>query len=152
MARRKPAKDGPKKPLHLVKLCVGVESLEQFQTWAEGRLESLHAAGEREQLFHVTRMTPKRAEEVVGNSLYWVIKGHIQCRQQVIAIEPFQDTDGVRRCRLVFDNAIVPTEWRRKKAFQGWRYFKGRPPPDLPHGQEGLPPALHRELAELGLL
>ena len=142
----------PKKPLHLVKLCVGVDTLDDYAHWAQERLANMRERGEAEQLFHITRMVPRRAEEVVGNSLYWVIKGHIQARQQVLAVEPFQDTDGVRRCRLVLDNHIVPVEWKRKRAFQGWRYFKGQPPADLPDGGGGLPPALHRELADLGLL
>ena len=140
------------KPVHLVKLCVGVDSLDDLSRWADERLAGMRERGEREQLFHVTRMVPRRADEVIGNSLYWVIKGHIQARQQVLAIEPFRDGEGVKRCRLVFDNRIVPVEWKRKKAFQGWRYLKGTPPADLPDGGVGLPPALHRELAELGLL
>lgn len=136
------------RPLHLVKLCVGVESLEDYERSAAQR-RALDPDGRQ---FHVTRMVPKRAAEVVGNSLYWVIKGSIQCRQTIEAIEPFEDADGVRRCRLVLGPEIVPVEWKRKRPFQGWRYLKGRPPADLPEGAVGLPDALRRELMELGLM
>ena len=137
-----------RKPLHLVKLCVGVESLDDYERWVAAR----HAADPENLPFHVTRMVPKRAAEVIGNSLYWVIKGNIQCRQTVEAIEPFEDADGERRCRLVLGPDIVPVEWKRKRPFQGWRYLKGRPPTDLPEGAVGLPDALRRELLELGLM
>ena len=136
------------RPLHLVKLCVGVATLDEYETHVAAR----RAADPHGQQFHVTRMVPRRADEVVGNSLYWVIKGNIQCRQRIEAIEPFTDGDGVRRCRLVLGADIVPTEWKRKRAFQGWRYLKGRPPADLPEGAVGLPDALRRELLELGLM
>ena len=144
-ARRKTASG---KPLHLVKLCVGVESLEHYQTIAAAR----RAADPDGRQFHVTRMVPVRADQVIGNSLYWVIRGNIQCRQTVEAIEPFRDGEGIRRCRLVLGERIVPVQWKRKKAFQGWRYLKGKPPPDLPEGAAGLPDDLRRELLELGLM
>ena len=136
------------KPLHLVKLCVGVESLEQYEAFVAERRQR-DPAGRQ---FHVTRMVPKRAAEVVGNSLYWVIKGNIQCRQTVEAIEPFEDGEGIRRCRLVLGDEVVPVEWKRKRPFQGWRYLKGKPPADLPEGAVGIPDTLRRELLELGLI
>ena len=144
-------------PLHLVKLCVGVDSLEDYEGWCEERWRSREAAqaetGELPRLWHVTRMVPRRGREVIGNSLYWVIRGQIQARQRIDALEPFEDADGVRRCRIVLDRTVVPTEWKRKRAFQGWRYLQGRAaPPDLPEGAVGLDPRLRRELADLGLL
>ena len=137
---------GKARPLHMVKLLVGIDSLEAYEASVRQRLEN---AGE---VVHVTRMVPVRRDEVIGNSLFWVIRGNIQCRQRVDAIEPFRDEEGVRRCRLVLDPLVVPVEWKRKKAFQGWRYLKGTPPADLPEGAVGLPGDLRRELLELGLM
>ena len=137
-----------KKPLHLVKLCVGIDSLEHYEAVAAKR-RGRDAQGRQ---FHVTRMVPRRAAEVVGNSIYWVIRGSIQCRQTIEAIEPFEDEEGVRRCRIVLGERIVPVEWKRKRPFQGWRYLKGKPPADLPEGAAGLPAALRHELLELGLM
>ena len=140
MAKRAP------RPLHLVKLCVGIDTLEDYEARVRERLA---AAGE---VVHVTRMVPVRRDEVVGNSLFWVIRGNIQCRQRVESIEPFVDGEGVRRCRLVLDPTIVPVEWRRKRPFQGWRYLKGAVPADLPEGAIGIPDRLRRELMDLGLM
>ena len=106
---------------------------------------------------HVTRMTPKRAEDLVdGGSLYWVIKGQIAARQALLAVEPFRDADGVGRCRLWLDGEVVAVAPRPMRAFQGWRYYAPKDaPPDLDESQAGvaaMPEALRRELASLGLL
>ena len=139
--------------VHMVKLCVGVESLAQYEAWCRMRVERQREAGQEPDLFHVTRMMPKRAEELVGNSLYWVIKGQIQARQRIEAIERIVDTDGVKRCRIGLSETVWPTQWKRKKAFQGWRYLTPRAAPDdLPEGAVGIPDKLRRELDDLGLL
>jgi len=106
---------------------------------------------------HITRMVPKRAEEILGGgSLYWVIKGQIEARQRIVGIEPFMDADGVGRCKVWLDGAIVPVAPRPMRAFQGWRYFAAKDaPPDIDMSQPELaamPEALRRELAGLGLL
>jgi hypothetical protein len=102
-------------------------------------------------------MTPKRdAELLSGGSLYWVIKGQIAARQQLLAIEPFTDTDGIGRCRLVLAPQLVPVLPRPYRAFQGWRYLAGADAPvDLGAETGGLaemPEALRLELRALGLL
>ena len=144
--------------LHLVKLCVGADSVEDLQAWIEARLDAMHGAGETPEHFHTTRMIPKRRDELLdGGSLYWVIKGNVQCRQRLADIRPFTDKQGVSRCRLVFDPQIVLTEWQPRRAFQGWRYLQPNDAPRDIDGSSGsgwqtLPPELRRELAELGLL
>ncbi|MFN3854365.1 MAG: DUF1489 family protein [Phreatobacter sp.] len=135
--------------LHLIKLCVGADSVEDLQQWIDWRIRT---HGEQ---VHTTRMTPKRADEIVGGgSLYWVIKGSILCRQRLIGIRPFTDGEGLSRCDLVLEPVIVRVQPRRRGPFQGWRYLEaGDAPPDLETGAtRGLPPDLARELAELGLL
>ena len=106
---------------------------------------------------HVTRMTPKRAEDILGGgSLYWVIKGQIGARQRIVGIEPFMDKDGIGRCRLWLDGEVVAVAPRPMRAFQGWRYFEAKSAPqDIDESQPGfaaMPEALRRELAGLGLL
>jgi hypothetical protein len=65
-------------PLHLIKLCVGCDSLAELADWQKKRLKEKRAKGQKPELVHVTRMTPKRADEILGGgSLYWVIKGQI---------------------------------------------------------------------------
>ena len=82
---------------------------------------------------HVTRMTPKRDEELLaGGSLYWVIHGEIAAREKIIAIEPFRDKDGIGRCRLVMQPKVIAVSPRPMRPFQGWRYFtEDFAPPDL---------------------
>ena len=141
-------------PLHLIKLCVGVDTLEEQQDWAEHRLASMRRRDPKARLFHTTRMVPKRAKELLdGGSLYWVIKGQVQARQQLLGIEPFVDSDGIRRCHLVLGDTIVPTLWQPRRAFQGWRYLVEKDAPADASANDGdLPGHLRVELGELGLL
>ena len=142
--------------LHLVKLCVGVSTIEELQDWVDYRLAEKLRLGEAPESKHTTRMVPKRIGELLdGGSLYWVIKGNVQVRQRLIAIRPFTDKEGIHRCDLVLEPRLVPTQWQPRRAFQGWRYLKPEEAPaDLgsDEGAAALPPELRLELAELGLL
>lgn len=137
-------------PLHLLKLCVGIESVDELRRWTLLRAQKspglVHA--------HVTRMRPSRDKEVWdGGSLYWVIKGQISVRQKLIGLEDFVDSAGVRRCALQLDDEIVAVAPRPCRAFQGWRYLKPEDaPPDLTSAGADMPEALRRELSALGLL
>jgi hypothetical protein len=142
-------------PLHLIKLCVGCDSVEDLAEWIDWRLAEMRKARQKPEHAHITRMVPKRVDELLaGGSLYWVIRGGIQARQRLLAVRPFVDTDGIRRCRLVLDRKVVRTDWQPRGAFQGWRYFEAKDAPDdiVPgRGGDELPPALRAELHELGL-
>ncbi|KGF68719.1 lysophospholipase [Hoeflea sp. BAL378] len=142
--------------LHLLKLCVGAESIEDLQRWIDLRLAAMKAAGQTLEQFHTTRMLPKRAADLVdGGSLFWVIKGNIQARQRLLDIRPFTDAEGISRCNLVLEPVLHETSWAPRRPFQGWRYLD---PDDAPRdlggsGEDGdLPAELKRELAGLGLL
>jgi len=140
--------------LHLIKLCVGCDSVEDLAEWIDWRLNDLKRQRKKPEHAHVTRMVPKRIADLLdGGSLYWVIKGSVQARQRLLAIEPFTDAEGIGRCRLVLEPKVVATDWQPKRAFQGWRYYEAKDvPADLREGQGGeLPPKLRAELAELGL-
>jgi len=142
--------------LHLIKLCVGAESVEDLEDWIALRLEEKRRAGLAAEHFHTTRMVPKRVDELLdGGSLYWVIKGGVQCRQRLVDIRPFTDAEGIGRCHLVFDPVVVRTQWQPRRPFQGWRYLvPADTPADLGGADAGeeLPLNLRRELSELGLL
>jgi len=141
--------------LHLIKLCVGCDSVEDLTEWIAYRLKEKRQAGEKPEHFHVTRMVPKRIPDLLdGGSLYWVIKGTVQARQKLVDVRPFVDDEGIGRCRLVLDPKVVRTEWQPKRPFQGWRYLDPKEAPrDLRKGRGGddLPPELSAELAGLGL-
>jgi hypothetical protein len=143
-------------PLHIVKLCVGCDSLADLAAWQKKRLKDQRARGKKKpELVHVTRMTPKRAGEVLdGGSLYWVIKGQIAARQKLLAIREVKK-NGIPHCGLVYHKELVAVAPRPRRAFQGWRYLEDADaPPDLAlrKGALSLPEALRRELAVLGLL
>lgn len=143
--------------LNLIKLCVGCDSVEDLEAWIANRLAERRRAGDPVEHFHTTRMVPTRAAEIVdGGSLYWVVKGSVQCRQRITEIRPFVDGEGIGRCRIMLDPQVVRTEWQPRRAFQGWRYLKpSDAPADLGQdraGQGEIPAQLRRQLAELGLL
>lgn len=142
--------------LNLIKLCVGAEDIEDLRTWQTARLKEKRKNKEKPVLVHVTRMVPTRAAELLdGGSLYWVMKGHIRCRQRLLDIEPFVDAEGIKRCKLVLDHEIVATRRRERRPFQGWRYFDGKDaPPDAKASDvdDDMPDEMRAELEALGLL
>jgi len=138
--------------LNLIKLCVGTDSVDDLAAW--------QAVGARRdplgRPMHVTRMWPRRAEEVLdGGSLYWVMGGLIAVRQRILDLQAVVGEDGVQRCGLVLDPTLVRTESAPRRPFQGWRYLPSTETPrDLAvtRGSETpLPPALSAALAELGV-
>lgn len=142
--------------VHLVKLCVGAEDISDLAAWQAARLAEKKKLKQPQVLAHVTRMTPKRADELLaGGSLYWVMKGVIRCRQKLIGIDPFTDNEGVGRCRLVLDKEIVATRRQERRPFQGWRYLDPKDAPsDVKKGEaeDDMPEEMRRELEDLGLL
>src|SRR5215216_1702559 len=143
--------------LHLIKLCVGCDTVQELEVWIEKKLSGRKKGRGAPEHIHTTRMVPKRADELTaGGSLYWVIRGAIMCRERVLAVRPFVDKDGIGRCRLVLDGKLVLVQPRPFRAFQGWRYLEANDAPrDLDRAAPGaakMPENLRRELRELGLL
>ena len=145
-------------PLHLIKLAVGCDSVKELKGWVAERMKTAKARGLPQRHIHVTRMVPKRIDEILaGGSLYWVIRGEIAAREKILAIEPFRDRDGIGRCRLVMQPKVIPVAPRPMRPFQGWRYFtEDAALPDLTRsaadGVAAMPETMRRELRELGLL
>jgi hypothetical protein len=144
-------------PLHLIKLCVGCDSVADLEDWIRQKLKEKTRRGQKPEHIHTTRMMPKRADELTnGGSLYWVIRGQTTCRERILDVRSFVDKDGIGRCRLVLDGKVVLVEPRPRAAFQGWRYLEASEAPrDLSRAAPGaakMPEAMRRELRELGLL
>jgi len=139
------------KSLHLIKLCVGTDSVEDLADWQSQSRTRWPDGLPR----HVTRMWPKREAELLdGGSLYWVIRGVVLARQRLLRLDEVDRGDGIRRCGLVLDLEIRRTEAVPKRPFQGWRYLPGKDAPrDLPRGRanDELPPRLMAALAEIGV-
>ncbi len=144
-------------PLHLIKLCVGVDSIRELDEWIKERMAQKKKKKEAIEHIHTTRMMPTQKEALLdGGSLYWVIKGVISARQKLIDLRPFTDKEGIKRCRIVMEPKLAPVLPKPRSAFQGWRYLKANEAPaDLAKGAKGaaaIPEEMRRELHELGLL
>ena len=147
--------------LHLLKLCVGIESIAELAEWIDEQQIYARRLGRDFEQRHTTRMVPKRIDEIVRaadgpGSLYWVIKGQIACRQRLLDIRPFTDGEGIGRCHLVLQPEVVPVAPRPFRPFQGWRYLATKDaPPDLGGMGEAaaeMPEELRRALAGMGLI
>jgi hypothetical protein len=146
-------------PLHIVKLCVGAESIEDLANWQKSRVTAQKAAGvKRPRIFHTTFQSPKRQDEVLdGGSLYWVIKGVVLVRQKIIGFDTGQKDNGSPCCLFILDPELVTVRPIPRRPFQGWRYLTAdEAPSDVKLGSKDdiaeMPPHVRKELAALGLL
>lgn len=134
-------------PLHMIKLCVGADTVEDLLAW---RLENQLREPDWKMR---TRQTPKRADELVeGGSLYRVFKGVVLCRQKILAVETVGEGQGAR-CEVLLDPAVIRTAPMPRRAFQGWRYLEGKDAPEDLRGLDGadsMPTELAVKLRELG--
>ena len=133
-------------PLHIIKLCVGVDSVDELRAW---RKEQRRMG--RSCVVH-TRQSPKRCADVLdGGSLYWVIKGVVRCRQTITAVDTIDDGPKTR-CEIALEDELVLTEPMPRRAFQGWRYLDPtEAPADLdPRLAADLPGELTAQLRALG--
>ena len=141
--------------VHLQKLSVGSESIDTLAAWQKTMVARRVKAGKPPFHEHVTRMTPKRRDDILaGGSIYWVIKGLIQCRNKIIDLEEVRTRDGRKACAIVMEPGPIPVVPIPKRPFQGWRYFKAEDvPPDLTDAVGGaeLPPELRTKLVNLGV-
>ena len=133
--------------LHLIKLCVGCDTVQELLEWWESERR------EGQPWIMRTRQTPKRAVELVdGGSLYRVYKGFILSRQPILAVMTVGEGQA-RRCEVALDERVVLTAPTPRRPFQGWRYLD---PADAPGdlGAAGdsaaMPQELARRLRELG--
>ncbi|MGE0765754.1 MAG: DUF1489 family protein [Hyphomicrobiaceae bacterium] len=145
-------------PLHLIKLSVGSDSVEDLAEWQAERLRQMKRDGVKPELFHRTFQMPKRRDELLaGGSIYWVIKGIVQARQRLVDLREGTREDGTPCTLLILDKTLVQVRPTPRRAFQGWRYLaQDDAPKDLTGNKRDdiahMPPKLRKELAELGLI
>lgn len=133
--------------LHITKVAVGCAELDTLRE----RMESRASDGET---YLVTRFRPKRESDLVGGSVYWIIKHRLVARQEILGFA--DDPDG-KRCRILLSAELRPVRAHPKRAHQGWRYLSAADaPPDLggaeAEGLSALPGAMAAELAALALI
>jgi hypothetical protein len=131
--------------LHLTKVAFACRDLDALQ-----RRIVMRAVGDEVRI--ATRMRPKRAAELIGGSLYWIVKHRLVACQQILRIEDREDgrIDIVCSCELV---SVPP---RARRAHQGWRYLEDCDAPragdEDSSGVTALPPQLYGRLAALALV
>lgn len=140
--------------LHLIKLCVGIESLADLRAWRAARAKATGEAVAR----HWTRMTPKRRDELLdGGSLFWVIKGVVRCRQRILDLRAVSRDDGAPATEIVLSGDIVAVEPQPRRPFQGWRYLTAADAPADVAGAarrgkaDALPAEIDAALSEFGV-
>ncbi len=149
--------------VHLAKLCVGIDSIDELSRYRDDLAAKLRKRGRPLEDQHVTRTRPKRdAEVLAGGSLYWVIRGIMCVRHRILRLDDVAGADGTTYCAIVYDPTVIVTEARPRRPFRGWRYLEAEDaPPDLQDQRaalrqvkaEGqLPANLLRELKSLGLM
>jgi len=128
-------------PLHMTKIAFGAKSYEDLASKFEGRRE----------IRLTTRYCPKRHEELVGGSLYWILNHAIVARSEILGFS--ETSDG--RWNIELEPELVRVHPRPKRAHQGWRYLKGEPPRDAAPGEDlgdALPGKLAAKLERLALI
>jgi len=143
--------------LHLIKLCVGANSVGDLEEWQRDRTAEAVAAGREPVLWHRTRMFPKRRKDILdGGSLYWVIKGAVLVRQQVVDLRATTSEDGIARCDIILCPELQLVHPVPRRPFQGWRYLAAdEAPADLKTSDTGfaaMPAKMRAELLAAGLI
>jgi hypothetical protein len=144
--------------MHLIKLCVGIDSLEELVAWQAMRLDTMRRNDVPPELVHRTRQTPRQGEAVLkAGSLYWVIKGAIRARQRILDLREEVDGEGRGLCAIVLGHELIATRPHPRRPFQGWRYLKlEEAPADIGLASslaaDDMPEDMRVELAALALL
>ena len=131
-------------PLNLTKVAFGCRTIEAL----EKRVAARGASGE---VRVVTRMRPKRADELVGGLLYWIVRHRLVACQQILRFD--DRSDG--RIDIVCSAELVLIAPSPKRAHQGWRYLEDDRAPTAEGDGSGiadLPPRLYSKLATLALV
>jgi len=144
--------------IHLVKIAVGIESVDHLREVQIKRLFQMKEKAGPGDLRHLTRNAPRRAEDLLDSgSIYWIIKGYIRVRQRITGFGEAVGRNGKPRCALILDPNLVQTVLLPHKPIQGWRYIKVESvPADLTPAERevvsSLPQEMADELRSLGLL
>ena len=131
-------------PLHMTKVAFGCRTLDALQK----RVAARSHGGEGRV---VTRMRPKRMEELIGGSLHWIVKHRLVARQEILRFDDRKDG----RIDIVLSAELELIAAVPKRAHQGWRYLGDDDAPSGDADDSGLselPPLLYGKLAALALV
>jgi len=129
-------------PLNMTKVAYGAQSLEEVHGWFQGRDGQARLT---------TRNLPRRHAEMIGGSVYWILKHQLVARSEILGFEAAPDG----RTDIVIAARLIDIHPRPRRAHQGWRYLEEPDAPaDLSAGEsaEVLPAQMASDLARLGLV
>lgn len=143
--------------IHMIKLIVGCETLDQYALWQAQEVMDYHG---QPAVPCWTRFSPKRADEILhtGGSLYRVMKSRIVCRSRILGFEMVETKSHGTRCMIMQDPEIITTVNAPHRPFQGWRYLEpAKAPADkgvfvLGENDDDPPPEMEEDLRAAGLL
>jgi hypothetical protein len=137
------ANSHPVPKLHLTKVAFGCRTVEAL----EKRVAARSHGGE---MRVPTRLRPKRAPELIGGSIHWIVKHRLVGRQEILRFEDRNDG----RLDIVLCGTLELIAPSPKRAHQGWRYLEedAAPAGDDPSGVSLLPSRLYGRLAALALV
>ena len=96
--------------INLIKLCVGAKTVAELEQWQSIQLNDQRAPDKEKQIIHVTRMWPKKNIELLsGGSIYWVFRGLILARQEILGLKEVVSADGIKRCGIILNQKIFKT-------------------------------------------
>jgi len=140
--------------IHIIKLVVGVDSLEAFAELQKSQTVDYNGTAA---VPCWTRYAPKRADEILsaGGSIYRVIKNRIVCRHKILGFE-MTEIEGKKQCMIMQDARMIQTLSKPRRPFQGWRYLEpAKAPADrgvYSAGDEDIPSDIEEGLRDAGLL
>lgn len=129
-------------PLHMTKIAFGAKSWDDLAGWYKNRAE----------IRLTTRYQPKRHEEMIGGSLYWILNHALVARSEILSFE--KTPEG--RWWINLEPKLIRVHPQPKRAHQGWRYLKDADAPrDLADGEDigdAMPGKMMGKLQRLGLI
>jgi len=130
--------------LHLTKVAFACRDLDALKERIARR-----AVGDEVRI--ATRMRPRRAAELVGGNLYWIVKHRLIAGLEILRFEDREDG----RIDIVCSAELKTVAPMPRRAHQGWRYLEEADAPSAHDDGSGigtLPPQLYGRLAALALV
>ena len=132
-------------PLNISKVAVGCASLDSLR-----KRQQMRVSNGMVPIY--TRFRPKRADELIGGSIYWIIKHQVTARQTILSFAESEE----RKTVIHLDSTLVAVRAQPRRAHQGWRYLAGDDAPQDFDGSDdvlgALPPELIGRLSALALI
>ncbi|MFP4313995.1 MAG: DUF1489 family protein [Alphaproteobacteria bacterium] len=140
--------------VHLLKPALRANDVYEFA--ARQQQWHMNYAGQKVYPVWTSRKPLREKELLDGGSVFWIVKKQIQCRQKILAVEPYQEKEEKPSFLILCDTQLIRIQPIAKRPFQGWRYLQpDNASPDIGPiytEEEPPPPGVEKILREAGLL